>query len=99
MTSSRAYSAAARSSSNKSRRATRIVEEDFDPLPRQVAIAAKSYFRSLTVFDNPFPPQGVGRFEYGWKAIKAMVNESGNKKWKTVLTWTDEDSGHPQQLV
>ena len=97
--SSQTYSSTARSSSNKPCRASRIVEEDFDPLPCQVAIAAKSHFRALTVFDNPFPPQGVGRFEYGWKAIKAMVNESGNKKWKTALTWTDDDLGHPQQLV
>jgi hypothetical protein len=51
------------------------------------------------VYENPFPPQGVGRFEYGWKAIKAMVNASENRKWKSVLTYANENSALAQQLV
>jgi hypothetical protein len=87
------------SQSHKRRKAGRIVEEDFNPLARQVAIAAKSHFRVLTIFDTPFPPQGIGRFEYGWKAIKAMINDSKNPKWQTILKWATDDSNHPQQLV
>jgi hypothetical protein len=94
------HSTASTSCSKKTRKAGRITEDDFNPLARQVAIAAKSYFRVLTIYDSPFPPQGVGRFEYGWKAIKAMVEDSKNTKWKTVLKWAnDEESEHAQQLV
>jgi len=87
------------SHSNKKRKAGRIVEEDFNPLARQVAVAAKSHFRVLTIYDTPFPPQGIGRFEYGWKAIKAMVTDSKNAKWQTVLKWANDESDYPQQLV
>jgi hypothetical protein len=93
------YSSTSTSHSNKRRKAGRIVEEDFNPLARQVAIAAKSHFRVLTVYDSAFPPQGIGRFEYGWKAIKAMVNESNNSKWQSVLKWANDESDHPQRLV
>ena len=93
------YSSTSTSHSNKRRKAGRIVEEDFNPLARQVAIAAKSHFRLLTVYDSVFPPQGIGRFEYGWKAIKAMVKDSNNSKWQTVLQWANDESEHPQQLV
>jgi hypothetical protein len=93
------HSTTSTSRSNKTRKAGRIVEEDFDPLTRQVAITAKSHFRVLTIYDTPFPPQGVGRFEYGWKAIKAMVSNSNNSKWKTVLKLADDEDSEPQQLV
>lgn len=94
------HSTGSTSRSKKTRKAGRITEDDFNPLARQVAIAAKSHFRVLTIYDSPFPPQGVGRFEYGWKAIKAMVEDSKNTKWKTVLKWANnEESEHAQQLV
>ena len=75
------------------------MEEDFDPLIRQLAIAAKSHFRYLAVYDTPFPPQGAGRFEYGWKAIKAMVKNSGNQSWQVAMKWTKNDSDCPMQVV
>jgi len=41
----------------------------------------------------------IGQFEYGWKAIKAMVTDSKNVKWQTVLKWANDESDYPQQLV
>ena len=91
------HSTASISYLKKTRKAGRITEDDFNPLARQVAIAAKSYFCVLTIYDISFPPQGVGRFEYEWKAIKAMVEDSKNTKWKTVLKWANnEESEHAQ---
>jgi len=96
--SSRSHSSSA-TRSNTLHRNSRIVEEDFNPLTRQVAVAAKSHFRVLTIYDNLFPPQGVGRFEYGWKAIKTMVNNSKNTNWKLDLKWGNDDRNSPQQIV
>ena len=94
------HSTASTSHSKKTCKAGQITEDDFNPLARQVAIAAKSHFKLLTIYDSPFPPQGVSQFEYGWKLIKAMVEDSKNTKWKTVLKWAnDEESEHAQQLV
>ena len=76
----------------KARKTGWIVEEDFNPLVRQVAIAAKAHFRWLAIYDTPFPPQGAARFEYGWKAIKKMVKDSKNSQWQSALQCVKADS-------
>jgi hypothetical protein len=66
---------------------------------RQVAVAAKSHFRLLTVYDDPFPTQGSARFDYGWNAVKAMVKDSRNKKWQSALAGVKGDVDSQVQLV
>ncbi len=83
----------------KARKTGRIVEEDFNPLVRQVAIAAKAHFRWLAIYDTPFPPQGAARFEYGWKAIKKMVKDSKNSQWQSALQCVKADSDRQILLV
>jgi len=86
---------------SKRGKSSRITENDFDPLTRQIAIAAKFHFRLLVVYDDPFPPQGGGRFEYGWNAIKTMVKKSNNPKWQSALKWANgnENPERPLQIV
>ena len=81
------YSSTSRSSSSgvNGRCSNRVVEGDFDPSTRALAVAAKAHFRLITVYDDPFPPIGVNRYAYGWKAIKTMVKDSKVKNWMTAL--------------
>ena len=87
------------SSSGKARRSSRIVEDDFRPITRQLAIAAKSHFRLLAIYDTPFPPAGVARTEYGWTQIRRFVKKCDNQTWKILLRTMEKEADESLQLV
>jgi uncharacterized membrane-anchored protein len=53
---------------------------------RQIAVVAKSYIRTTTIYIETFPSsKGTARWEFAWTSIAEMTQKSKNTDWKQAL--------------
>jgi len=67
----------------KSSKSSKVKENDFPPLIRELAIAAKAQARMAVIYDTPFPPTSRGgRVDFAWKVIKEAAHNTDNSDIK-----------------
>ena len=78
----------------------KVREDDFSPVVKEIAIRAKSFVRTTTIYDQPFPSsRSAGKQEFSWKTITQLVNAADDEEWKEAFQDLKHDPTTKKKLV
>jgi len=78
----------------------KITESDFPAVIRDIAVAAKSYIRTSTIYVETFPPsKGTARMEFAWNSIVEMTKNSKKSDWRQALEHLKETQNIKKKLI
>jgi hypothetical protein len=81
-------------------RSAKVKESDFSPTIREIAVAAKSYIRTTTVYLDTFPStKGTARLEFAWATIMEVAKKSKNTAWMTALSHLKQTQEMKKKLI
>jgi len=53
---------------------------------QDIAVAAKSFIHTITIYDQTFPSsKGTAKLEFAWKTVTELVKDNNNQEWKEAL--------------
>jgi hypothetical protein len=81
-------------------RSSKITESDFSSEIKDIAIAAKAYIRTATIYQDTFPSsQGTGRLQFAWNSIAEVTKNSENTQWVSALNRLKNNPTQKKNLI
>jgi len=78
----------------------KVRENDFPPVVQDIAVAAKSFVRTMTIYDQTFPSsKGTAKLEFAWKTVTELVKVNDNQEWKEALQDLKHDPITKKKLI